>query len=129
MIPQVEGTFEEMDAVRERLRQVKSKVDVLEMIWGSEIRAETNPERREYMHYMSELEGLKQDFESATRRFTEIGVTVKSVEAGLVDFYGVIDSHLVFLCWKRGEEHVTWYHHVEEGFPGRQEIPEEELAR
>ena len=39
------------------------------------------------------------------------------------------ENRLVFLCWKRGEKTIEYYHHLEDGFPGRQPIPEEELAR
>jgi hypothetical protein len=53
---------------------------------------------------------------------------VKSVERGLVDFYGVIDSRLVSSAGGAGES-IEFYHHLEDGFPGRQPIPAEELAR
>jgi len=129
LIPAVEKIFDDLDALRSRLRHIKNKMDVLEMLWGEEIRTETNPDYREYQHYMEEVERLKKDYDVTTGRFAEMEALVKSVDQGLVDFYGVIDSRLVFLCWKRGEKAVEFYHHLEDGFQGRQPIPSEELAR
>jgi hypothetical protein len=129
LIPKVQGLFERVDEVRERLRRLKGKMDVLEMIWGEDLQSPTTPDHREYLHYQEELETAKKDFEGFTRSFGELEVVIKSLEQGLVDFYGVIDGRLVFLCWKRGEKAVEFYHHLEEGYSGRQAIPAEELAR
>lgn len=129
LVPKLSRAFDEIDQIRARLKAVKGKVDVLEMIWGDEVRAETNPDHREYAHYTEEIEQAKKEFDAATRRFADFEVVVKSIEQGLVDFYGVIESRLVFLCWRRGEKSMEYYHHLEDGFPGRQPIPAEELAR
>ena len=129
LVPKLIRAFEDIDQIRNRLKTIKSKMDVLEMIWGDEVRAETNPDFREHAHYIEEIEQAKKDFDSATRRFGDFEAVVKSLEQGLIDFYGVIDNRLVFLCWKRGEKAIEFYHHLEDGFPGRQPIPEEELAR
>jgi hypothetical protein len=128
LIPGLESAFAEFDAVRERLRRVKQKVDVLEMIWADEVRSESNPDHREYRHYTEEIEKAKQAFEAATRRVQEHEVVLKSVDAGLVDFYGVIEGRLVFLCWQRGEKAVEWYHHLDDGFAGRRPIGAEHRA-
>jgi hypothetical protein len=129
LIPDLTRNFESMDRIRARLKQLKGKMDVLEMIWGDELQAEANPDHREYRHYLEEVEQAKKDYDAAVQRFAEQEAVVKSVEQGLVDFYGVLSNRLVFLCWKRGEKSVEFYHHLEEGFSGRQPIPAEELAR
>ena len=128
-IPDLIRIFEDIDRIKDRLKQVKSKMDVLEMIWGDELQAETNPDHREHIHYLEEIERAKKDYDTATRKFADLETVVKSVEQGLVDFYGVIENRLVFLCWRRGEKAVEYYHQLEDGFPGRQPIPAEELAR
>jgi hypothetical protein len=129
LIPKLSRSFDEIDEIRQRLKGLKGKIDVLEMIWGEEVNAETNPDHKEHAHYLEEVEGAKKEYDAAGRKIAEIEAVVKSVEQGLVDFYGVIDSRLVFLCWKRGEKSIEYYHHLEDGFPGRQPIPAEELAR
>ena len=129
LVPKLIRAFDEIDEVRNRLKTIKAKMDVLEMIWGEEVKTETNPDFREYTHYMEEIEQAKKDFDSSTRKFGEFEAVVKSIDQGLIDFYGVIENRLVFLCWQRGEKSIEYYHHLEDGFPGRQPIPAEELAR
>jgi hypothetical protein len=129
LVPKLSRAFDEIDEVRLRLKTIKGKIDVLEMIWGEEVQAETNPDHKEHAHYLEEIEQAKKDYDAAGRKIAEFEAVVKSIEQGLVDFYGVIDSRLVFLCWKRGEKTIEFYHHLEDGFPGRQPIPAEELAR
>lgn len=129
LVPKLGKLFEGVDSLKARLRQLKGKMDVLEMIWGDEVQTETNPDHREYLHYVEELETAKKDYEAAVQKFGELEAVVKSLDQGLIDFYGVIDNRLVFLCWKRGEKSVEFFHHLEEGFAGRQPIPAEELAK
>ena len=128
-IPALESLFEQLDRVRSKLKTVKNKIEVLEMLWGEELQSEQNPDHREFTHYMSEIERAKQEYEGTTKRLADQEVMLKIVDAGLADFYGVIDGRLVFLCWKRGEKSVEHYHHLDEGFAGRIPIPAEELAR
>jgi hypothetical protein len=53
-----------------------------------------------------------------------IGGVVKDSRLGLVDFYGLVDGELVWLCWKYGEGVVNHYHHLKEGFSSRKPLPE-----
>ena len=129
LIPKLDRIFNDLDSVRSRLKVTKGKIDVLEMIWGEEVQAETNPDHREYAHYVEEVENAKKEFDGTARKVQELEGVVKSLEQGLVDFYGVIDGRLIFLCWKRGEKSIEFYHHLEDGFQGRQAIPSEEPAR
>jgi hypothetical protein len=125
LIPELDRIFADLDAVRQKLLSAKKKMDVLEMIHGESIMSMESPDRREYEHYDSEVAQLKSEFERACGRIGELGGHLKSVDQGLVDFCGVIDERLVELCWKRGESRIEYFHHVGEGFGGRQAIPAE----
>jgi hypothetical protein len=61
-------------------------------------------------------------YQSAWREVEEMGAVLKDARAGLVDFYGQVDGKAVWLCWKYGEEAVTHYHGLHEGFSGRKPI-------
>lgn len=58
----------------------------------------------------------------------QIGCVFKGFDAGLVDFYGLREDKLVFLCWRLGEEHITHWHDVDAGFAGRQPIDDTMLS-
>ena len=53
-----------------------------------------------------------------------IGVQVKDLDIGLLDFPCRVDGEIVLLCWKMGEPTITHYHGTEEGYAGRRPIDE-----
>jgi hypothetical protein len=53
-----------------------------------------------------------------------IGVQVKDLEGGLLDFPCRIDDDVVLLCWRLGEPAIEHWHTVEQGFQGRQPVDE-----
>lgn len=52
----------------------------------------------------------------------EIGVQVKDLEEGLLDFPCIVDGQTVLLCWKLGEKEIGFWHTTEEGFAGRKPL-------
>ena len=53
-----------------------------------------------------------------------IGVQVKDLDNGLLDFPCRLDDQVVLLCWKMGETSIEHWHPVESGFQGRQPVDE-----
>lgn len=53
-----------------------------------------------------------------------IGVQVKDLEAGLLDFPCRIDDEVVLLCWRMGEPAIEHWHTMDAGFQGRQPVDE-----
>ena len=51
-----------------------------------------------------------------------IGVVVKDVQMGLIDFYAKHEGRDVHLCWKLGEKDLGYWHETHEGFSKRQPI-------
>jgi hypothetical protein len=57
----------------------------------------------------------------------QMGVLVKDLDIGLMDFLTLYHGREVCLCWKLGEDHIRFWHGTEEGFPGRKLIDDEFL--
>ena len=51
-----------------------------------------------------------------------IGVQVKDLDKGLLDFPSLLEGKTVLLCWKQGEEKIAFWHSTEDGFAGRKPI-------
>ena len=51
-----------------------------------------------------------------------LGVVVKDLDTGLVDFPSVRDGRDVLLCWRLGEDEVAFWHGYDDGFAGRRPI-------
>jgi hypothetical protein len=64
----------------------------------------------------------------AIAEIDSIGVQVKDLDIGLLDFPCEVDGHVVLLCWKMGESSITHWHGTDEGFAGRKRI-DERIAR
>jgi hypothetical protein len=52
----------------------------------------------------------------------EIGVVVKDLDLGLLDFPAMLDGQTVLLCWKLGEREIGFWHLTDEGFAGRKPL-------
>jgi hypothetical protein len=53
-----------------------------------------------------------------------IGVQVKDLESGLLDFPCRVEDQVVLLCWRVGEPAIEHWHTLEDGFKGRQPVDE-----
>lgn len=66
-----------------------------------------------YAELLIQLAGLMGDIET-------LGVQLKDLERGLVDFPYLRDGRVVLLCWQVGEgDQLEWWHDVDAGFAGR----------
>ena len=52
----------------------------------------------------------------------ELGVQVKDLDSGLVDFPSSRDGEQVLLCWRLGEDEIAFWHGLDDGFAGRQPL-------
>jgi len=71
-----------------------------------------------------ERDKIIQDTKDALAEIHSIGVQVKDLDMGLLDFPCIVDEEIVLLCWKVGEEKIGFWHGQEEGFAGRKPIDE-----
>jgi hypothetical protein len=55
-------------------------------------------------------------------RIEEMGVVVKDLDVGLVDFPTLFRGEEVYLCWRMDEDDIDHWHGVNEGFAGRKPI-------
>lgn len=69
-----------------------------------------------------ESERVLQRVKDAVAEIDAIGVQVKDLDIGLLDFPCVVDGETILLCWKLGEERITHWHNMTEGFKGRKPI-------
>lgn len=84
--------------------------------------------------YDEELSAIEADLENDARRLrdyaqelTDLGVELKGLPDGLIDFPCEMDGRIVYLCWKFGEPEVAHWHELDGGFRGRQPLPVESL--
>ena len=52
----------------------------------------------------------------------ELGLVVRDVDRGLVDFPAIVEGREVYLCWQLGEDEVGHWHHLDAGYGGRRPL-------
>jgi hypothetical protein len=65
-----------------------------------------------------------QQAQDAIQEIDSIGVQVKDLDKGLLDFPFQVGEQIVLLCWQMGEAKIDYWHTVEAGFQGRQRLDE-----
>ncbi|MDA2913848.1 DUF2203 domain-containing protein [Acidobacteriia bacterium AH_259_A11_L15] len=58
----------------------------------------------------------------ALTRMEQTGCIVKDLDMGLIDFLSIVNDEQVYLCWKRGEPSIRYWHRLDEGFAGRKPL-------
>ena len=51
-----------------------------------------------------------------------MGILIKDLDHGVIDFLGTRAGQEVLLCWRFGEDDINFWHDVNAGFAGRQAI-------
>ena len=72
----------------------------------------------------AEMESHLDRVRESIAEIDSIGVQVKDLESGLLDFPFRLDEDIVLLCWRMGESAIEHWHTVESGFQGRQPVDE-----
>lgn len=52
----------------------------------------------------------------------ELGIVVRDIDRGLIDFPAIRDDREVYLCWERGEQGIGFWHELESGYSGRRPL-------
>jgi hypothetical protein len=111
-LPQLEQLLGEMQTVREKIAANASALEaVIE-------RAQNNGGSRAAGEHLL----LLQRFHVAHKMVIDIGCELKDLDLGLVDFPSYLNGTLIYLCWKRGEPRIEFWHPLDSGFAGRQPI-------
>jgi len=132
------------------LDEAQSLLPVLESLLRTAIKAkkvieETDAEQQALQHRVFLNGGMFLDIVPLARRRAErakaeqhakdalaeidsIGVQVKDLDMGLLDFPCEVEGQIILLCWKLGEKSITHWHGTNEGFAGRKPV-DQRIAR
>lgn len=83
---------------------------------------------REQMSESVVLESLRQaekflnEVEHHMQELRDVGVLLKDLKLGLVDFPCMYGGNVVYLCWTFGEKDVSFWHHTSENYLDRKGV-------
>jgi hypothetical protein len=68
------------------------------------------------------MQGLIDQMQAGVARIDALGITLRDIESGLIDFPALASGRQIWLCWRLGEDDVEFWHEVSTGFSDRRPI-------
>ncbi|APD09083.1 MULTISPECIES: DUF2203 domain-containing protein [Thermus] len=108
LLPEIRRVLAQMRKARTELQEVQGRL----------------PEARGLTRRTLEEEArfLLGSLEADARYLASLGVLLKDLDRGLVDFPARVGGEVVFLCWQEGEPEVAHYHPLSGGFAERRPL-------
>jgi hypothetical protein len=120
VLPQVRRLVERMVELGANLPDLE---DALRIAQYRRARADdpatVDPEHDRHTEALREAEI---ELAGAVTALEAMGIQIKDMRLGLIDFLSYREGELVELCWKLGEDRVAFWHRMGEGFAGRRPV-------
>src|SRR3989344_2034846 len=124
LVPELEDAFSRIFELNDILKRMNIGVKDLFDIWGNELLDSRNPDNFLYIERLQKRDGLMSAIKNEVAQIQAMGIEVKDLKNGLVDFLHDNGGEVVFLCWRYGEKRVQYWHLCDGGFTGRRRIEE-----
>ena len=132
LIPEIETVLDRLESLKSHVRSTDEKLQILDALWGDKIAQAKNPDHDDFTRLRESRSELISKIEELIRseiRGRGLRFPVGGLEQGLIDFPTTYEGRWVYLCWRRGENQVAYWHDIDAGFQGRQEIAAEHVIR
>jgi hypothetical protein len=70
------------------------------------------------------MQGIVDQMAAAVARIDALGITLRDIERGLIDFPAMAGGRQIWLCWELGEDEVGAWHELETGYGARRPLIE-----
>ena len=101
-------------------KMLKNEITSIERQMGLELTSKTSME--DYIILKQKLNRKATEFYQAIEDLESLGVVLKGLEQGLLDFPAKRFDEEIWLCWKEGETEIKFWHEKNSGFMGRKPI-------
>ena len=116
ILPKVKKRFDEILFCKNNVIDIQDELQNL---------SDSNCSFEKFITKKQQLNHAVTSLYSMIQKLEDMGVMIKSVDEGLLDFPSIRYDEEIWLCWKFGENQVKFWHGKEEGFMGRKPIPQE----
>ena len=108
---------------------LNAKVEVVKVQSDFENNPKYMASFKDYIIKKQELNSVITKFYKSIEDLEATGVSVKSIDQGLLDFPSLMFNEEIWLCWKQGETEIKFWHGKDEGFNGRKPIESVDLEK
>lgn len=109
--------------ILENLQSLKAELDTARLALARFTPAmRANGHGMEALTYERQIVDLVSRLTQGVREIAGYGVEVKDLDHGIVDFPSQRGGRIVYLCWRLGEDRISYWHELDAGFAGRQPL-------
>lgn len=116
ILPKVKKRFDEILCCKNNVMDIQEELQNL---------SDSNCGFEKFIKKKQELNHAVTSLYNMIQELEDMGIMIKSVDEGLLDFPSIRYDEEIWLCWKFGESQVKFWHRKDEGFMGRKPIPQE----
>ena len=113
LIPWLVETFRKLELLRQEYTAIQERFADLE-------RASGNLPDGDKLKVRAEQ--LGRQIEEGVEEILDLGIIIRDVPRGLVDFPSHLNGREVYLCWISGEERIDYWHETDRGFSHREPL-------
>jgi len=125
-LPEVRETLLRLRDQRDEIISLRDRIVAINapMLAGAASQPpESNPEiDSETQTLRMRMQGLVDQMQAAALQLDGMGIQLRDIATGLVDFPALVAGRPVWLCWRLGEERIDWWHETSEGFEARRRL-------
>ncbi len=112
-----------LPSVRPRVEMAVKLFEAIKLLETISVRYDDH-----HLTYRKEVEQKKEvhkrwlELYSIVEDLAKEGIVVKDLQTGLIDWYGNHEGRMIWICYKLGEDKVSFWHEFSSGFEGRQPV-------
>ena len=118
------------DVIKKYNYVLECKTEIIKAEQQLQITASDSYTFEQYTILKKNLNSKMTKFYQAIADLEDTGVVVKSIDEGLLDFPAKRFDEEIWLCWKKGETEIKFWHEKDSGFMSRKpiEVSDESLV-
>ena len=120
LVPRVRELLEDVRLRAEQLGALQERLEAFRERKRSGDHADG--EARVAAEALGEAQRLSEEIRELALEVQAMGVEIKDLRTGLVDFRAEREGRVVYLCWRLGEDQIRFWHELDTGFAGREPL-------
>lgn len=116
LLPLLRPRLQHLAAMKRRLDSVREEFNALRQ------QARVNGHAKRAQELERDLQTLVHDLNAELAAIHALGIAVKDLAIGLVDFPSEREGRVVYLCWRMDEPTIIAWHELDGGYMGREPL-------
>ena len=126
----LETTLERIKRNKQGYLWVQEEISILKVIveCGANTRANkpkgegVNGDALELEEKLQQFKAVEREIKKGKAAITDSGCIIRDEDKGMIDFFSIQNNTVVYLCWKKGEDSVCFWHSIHDDFESRQPL-------